>query len=71
MPISLSDRQLALIMTAAGPLEPDKRIVLMERIGALLRIQGVRRPGDSDIALALSQCLRGMVQEPEAPAGAG
>jgi hypothetical protein len=32
------------IMTAAGPLDPDKRIVLMERIVAALRMQSIRRP---------------------------
>ena len=35
MPISLADHQLALVMAAAGPLDPDKRIVLMERIVGL------------------------------------
>jgi len=55
-----------MIMTAAGPLDPDKRVVLMERVGALLRKQGIRRPGDADIERALNKGLRGLMQTPAA-----
>jgi hypothetical protein len=58
MPLSLTDHQLELVMAAAGPPEPDKRVVLMERLVALLRMQGVRPPVDADIALALSRLVR-------------
>jgi len=58
MPLSLTDHRLELVMAAAGPLEPDKRVVLMERLVALLRMQGVRRLVDADIALALSRLVR-------------
>jgi len=37
MPLSLTDHRLAPVMAAAGPLDPDKRIVLMERIVASLK----------------------------------
>jgi hypothetical protein len=62
MPLSLTDHQLALVMPAAGPLGPDKRIVLIERIVAALKMQGVRRPGDADIERALREDMRGLVQ---------
>jgi hypothetical protein len=45
-------------MAAAGSVEPDKRVVLMERLVAPLRMPGVRRPVDADIALALSRLVR-------------
>lgn len=66
MPISLTDSQLALIMAAAGPLDPDKRIVLMNRIVAALRIQGIRRPTGAEIERALSKRLHGLMQTPAA-----
>jgi hypothetical protein len=62
MPLSLTDLQLALVMAAAGPLDPDKGIALMERIVAALKMQGVRRPGDGDIERALREDRRGLVQ---------
>ena len=46
MPLSLTDHRLAPVMAAAGPLDPDKRIVLMERIVASLKRQGLHRPTD-------------------------
>jgi hypothetical protein len=68
MPLALSDHQLELVMTAAGPLVPEKRVVLMERIVAALRVRaGVfRRPTDADIEHATRAALRGLVQEPVA-----
>src|SRR5215472_1380796 len=39
MPVSRTDHRLAPVMAAAGPLDPDKRIVLMERIVASLKRQ--------------------------------
>ena len=53
MPLSLTDHRLAPVMAAAGPLDPDKRIVLMERIVASLKRQGLRRPTDAEIECAL------------------
>jgi hypothetical protein len=66
MPISLADHQLALVMAAAGPLDPHKRIVLMERIVGLLRLQGVHRPTDADVEFAFSRGLRELMQSPTA-----
>ena len=61
MPLSLTDHQLALVMAAAGPLDPHAHR-LMERIVAALKMQGVRRPGDGDIERALREDRRGLVQ---------
>jgi hypothetical protein len=64
MPLALSDHQLELVMAAAGPLSPEKRIVLMERIVAALHVRaGVfRKPTDADIERATRAALRGLVQ---------
>jgi hypothetical protein len=61
MPLALSDHQLQLVMTAAGPLDPDKRIVLMERIVAALPMRaGVfRKPTDLDIERATHGLVQG------------
>jgi hypothetical protein len=68
MPLALSDHQLELVMTAAGPLVPEKRVVLMERIVAALRVRaGVfRKPIDADIELAMREALKGLIQAPAA-----
>jgi hypothetical protein len=42
MPIGLTDFQLSVIMTAAGPLPPDKRVVFLER--AVAELQRFGRP---------------------------
>ena len=62
MPLSLTDHRLAPVMAAAGPLDPDKRIVLMERIVASLKRQGLHRPTDAEIECALRESMRGLVQ---------
>ena len=62
MPLSLTDHRLAPVMAAAGPLDPDKRIVLMERIVASLKRQGLRRPTDAEIECALRESMRCLVQ---------
>ena len=38
--LALSDDQLALVMTATGGLEVEKRSVLLERVAARLRLRG-------------------------------
>ena len=58
MPLSLTDHRLAPVMAAAGPLDPDKRIVLMERIVASLKRQGLRRPTDAEIEWHRLKCSR-------------
>jgi hypothetical protein len=64
MPLALSDHQLEIVMTAAGPLAPDKRVVLMERIVAALRVRAVvfHNPTDADIERATRAALKGLVQ---------
>jgi hypothetical protein len=49
--ISLSDRQLALVMDAAAELPIEKRALLLERIAARLRLIG--RFNDRDLELAV------------------
>jgi hypothetical protein len=62
MPIALSDAQLRLVQTAAGPLSPDKRSVLLERVAAQLGQLGYRRVRDSDVERAVMVSLRGLLQ---------
>jgi hypothetical protein len=66
MPFALTDHQLQLVLAACQPLAPEKRIVLMERIAAALRIQGIRRPANVDIERPLSKGLHGLMQTPAA-----
>jgi hypothetical protein len=41
---------------------PAKRVALLERVAARLRMQGARRPSDADIESALKRCLAGLMQ---------
>ena len=58
--ISLSDGQLAIVMTAARTLEPERRSIFLERVGAMLRLHG--RFNDDDIAQVAQLALHGLVQ---------
>ena len=61
--VALSDRQLALITSAARPLSPEKRAILLERIAGVLSLCGRGRGfGDADVDRALRQSLTGMLQ---------
>jgi hypothetical protein len=64
-PLSLSDRQLGLVMTASAALPFAKRSVLLERIAAQLRRQA-GRPRDADVAEAVQRALQGLRHEPAA-----
>jgi hypothetical protein len=55
--LALSDSQLQLVMTAAGPLPVEKRSVFLERVAASLRIHGA---GDFERIVQLS--LSGLIQ---------
>jgi hypothetical protein len=65
--IALSDSQLARVMTAAVPLSPEKRSVLLERIAAHLKLHGHRGCGrcygDADIEAALASGLQGLAHK--------
>jgi hypothetical protein len=58
--ISLSDRQLSVVMAAARTLEPDRRDVFMQRVGAMLRLRG--RFTDDDVGAVAQAALTGLVQ---------
>jgi len=68
MALALSDAQLQTLMVAAKQLEPDKRAVLLERLGAELRLRhrpggrGAFHPSDDDIELAMRTALTGLLQ---------
>ena len=59
-PLPLSDTQLHRLLAAASPLDPGKRVVLMERLAGSLR--RVRNPGDRDLDRAIRQALHGLLQ---------
>jgi hypothetical protein len=63
--ISLSDRQLTVVMDAARVLPPEKRSVFLERVAAYLQIQ-CGRFGDHDVANAAQLALRGLLHQPAA-----
>src|SRR5258706_12793758 len=62
MVLALSDAQLRLVQMAAGPLPPDKRSVLLERVAAQLGQLGYRRVKDGDVERAVMVSLRGLLQ---------
>jgi hypothetical protein len=67
MPLALSDKQLQLVMAAAGSLSPEKRDAFLQRLAAQLQfVTGGRRPGDADIERAARQALKGLMQAPAA-----
>ena len=62
--LRLTDNQLRLVTTAAQPLDPSKRVLLLERVAARLQFTtGGKRPNDADLAKILDQCIRGLVIE--------
>jgi hypothetical protein len=61
-PFSLSDSQLQAVMHAAAPLDPSKRLLLVERTAAALRINGSVKPTDADLDRALGRALQGLRQ---------
>ena len=63
-PISLSDHQLDLVVTAARTLDPEKRDTFLRRIAAHLQRCG--RFSDRDVSEAAQAALVGLVQEPAA-----
>jgi hypothetical protein len=65
MPLPLTDRQMNLVMTAAGRVDPDKRSVLLERVAAHLRYRSSRVTDDS-LAAALQQALTSLSVGPAA-----
>jgi hypothetical protein len=58
----LTDQQLRCLMEAAQPLPAEKRAVLVQRLGGLLRQAG--EVSDRQFALALKAAMRGLVQKP-------
>jgi hypothetical protein len=57
---SLSNRQLAVVMKAAGRLPVEKRSIFLERVAAKRR--GCTRFTDADFDDAVRTALRGLVQ---------
>jgi hypothetical protein len=62
--LSLSDSQLETVMAAAAALEPEKRVVLLERVASHLKLNRRRsgRVADVDVKSALQCALQGLVQ---------
>jgi hypothetical protein len=58
---ALSDDQLALVMTAAGGLEVEKRGVFLERVAARLRLRGPHFT-DADLGAAIQAARTGLTQ---------
>jgi hypothetical protein len=61
-PFALTDNQMHAVMLAAAPLDPSKRVTLMERVAASLRVAGIHRPSDHDVERAVQAALRGLRQ---------
>ncbi len=59
--LALTDAQMQTVLTAAQGLPSEKRVQLLERVGARLRLQ-VGHPSDNDVSIALTHALRGLLQ---------
>jgi hypothetical protein len=66
VPLRLTDHQLGFIMTAATPLPPDKRVVLLQRVAAHLARLGYLRVTDADLDDAVRLSLRALQHAPAA-----
>ena len=62
-PFRLTDSQLQLLLAAAKPLDPDKRGLFLERVGAHLRCNCSGHPSDADVEAAVAAGLRGLQQQ--------
>jgi hypothetical protein len=59
--ISLNDSQLQTVMSAAADLDPEKRPLYLERVGAML---AMRRPfSDDDVVDVVSLALCGLAHK--------
>jgi hypothetical protein len=63
--ISLNDKQLAIVMDGARALPPEKRDTYLQRIANAYQRNG-RRFNDGDLANAVQQALKGLIQQPAA-----
>jgi hypothetical protein len=63
--MALSDAQLRAVMVAASPLEPEKRVLLLERVAARLT-HGPAFITDHDVGRAITAALIGLIHEPAA-----
>lgn len=59
-PLSLSDDQLGEIMLAARSIDPERRHLFLERIGAMLKVR--HRFNDTDVNEVVGLALRGLIQ---------
>jgi hypothetical protein len=53
-PVSLSNAQLAIVMTAAAGLPPEKRDLLLKRVAARLALFGHFDDGDVELAVKMA-----------------
>jgi hypothetical protein len=65
-PLSLSDDQLSAIMLAARTIDPERRDIFLQRIGAMLKLRG--RFTDADIADVTKLALCGLIHTADSAA---
>jgi hypothetical protein len=65
-PLRLTDFQLNAVITAAGPLPPEKRSICLERIAAYLRQIGYAKVRDDDVERAIRRAIQGLLHAPAA-----
>ena len=56
--ISLSDSQLQIVMTAAASLQPERRDIYLQRVGAMLKLR--HRFTDRDVSEVAGLALCGL-----------
>jgi hypothetical protein len=62
--LNLSDRQLDVVMKAAGTLPVEKRELFLQRLSAMVDVRcGGRKPGDVDVTAISKLALEGLRQQ--------
>jgi hypothetical protein len=61
MMLALNDAQLQILMAAAAAVLPDRRSLFLERVAAMLTLQG--RYDDADVAKVAERAACGLIQQ--------
>jgi hypothetical protein len=66
--ISLSDVQLETVIRAAASLEPERRDIFLQRVGAMLALRRRGNFNDDDVANVAAMALCGLIQHADTAA---
>jgi hypothetical protein len=61
--LSLTDNQLKTVMQTGAGIDPERRAVFLERLGAMLRLRGRGHFNDADVADVAKLASCGLIHE--------